>query len=465
MKPPAVDLPASIEEAGAALRERRLSCVDLARASLERIAALQPSLNAFLTVTADVALAAAAQLDRELRAGADRGPLHGIPLAYKDCFDTAGVRTTVGSRYFGERVPDADAVVVQRLAAAGAVMVGKTNMNEFAAGTSGKNAFYGDVRNPWALERSPGGSSSGTAAAVAAGMVRAGLGTDAGGSIRLPAACTGIVGLRPTLGRVSTHGVFPRAFALDAAGPLAGGVRDCALLLQAIADPPTEDYLAGIEAGTGGLRVGVVRDFSLHELDGPIGQSLERALAHLASLGASVREVRVPALAASPGSTAFFDILLFEFHRILGDAFAASPEPERVFGPVVCDNLRRGAQIGEAAYRGALAEREALAAALRAALTEVEVLVTPAMPGPTPRLDAPPEHFDAQRRFMTPISLAGLPALVLPCGTAQGLPLGMQLVADRGREALVFRLGRAYEATTEWHTRRPKSHSTGEDPT
>ncbi len=447
----------SIEASGQALRRGELTCVALAQAALQRIEALQPRLNAFITVTADAALARAAALDRELLAGSDRGALHGIPLAYKDCFDTAGVRTTVGSRYFDARVPDIDAQVIARLAAAGAVMVGKTNMNEFAAGTSGKNVFYGDVRTPWAPEHSPGGSSSGTAAALAAGMAAGGIGTDCGGSIRLPAACTGVVGLRPTLGRVSTAGVFPRCWALDVAGPLARGVRDCALLLRAmVADG--EDFLDGIEAGVGAVRVGVVADFSLADLDPEVGAALERALAHLASLGAMVRQVQVPALAADAG--AFFDILLFEFNAILGAAFRACPEPEGVFGPVVCDNLRRGAQIDSAVYEKALGVKDALAAAVRSALAQVDVLATPAMPMQTPRLDAAAELFDRQRRFMTPFSLTGLPAIVLPCGTsADGLPLGKQLVAGRRHEKLLFRLARAYEASTEWHTRRAKSNS------
>lgn len=448
-----------IEQAGRALRRGESTCAGLARRALERIEALQPALNAFITVTADAALARAEALDRELRAGVDRGPLHGIPIAVKDCFDTAGVRTTVGSRFFADRVPGADAAAVARLLAAGAVVVGKTNLNEFAAGTSGRNAFFGDVRNPWAAERSPGGSSSGTAAAVAAGIVPAGIGTDCGGSIRLPAACTGLAGLRPTLGRVSTRGAYPRCYAFDVAGPLARGVRDCALMFQAIADPPAQDCLAGIEDGAAGMRIGVVEGFSLSGVDPAVRLALEQALGHFASLGASVREVSVPLLARAAASGAFFDILLYEFNRILGDAFRAEAEPDKVFGPVVCDNLRRGAQVGEAAYRRALAEGEALAAALRAALGEVDVLAMPAMPMPTPRLDAPAAHFDAQRRFMTPVSLSGLPALVLPCGAAEALPLGMQLLADRGREALLFRAARAYEATTQWHTRRPKLNS------
>lgn len=237
-------------------------------------------------------------------------------------------------------------------------------------------------------------------------------------------------------------------------------MRDCALVLRAIAGGPAQDALAGIEAGVQGLRIGVVADFSLREVEPQVADALERALKHLVTLGASVRQVSIPALARSPASTAFFDILLYEFDRILGEAFRACPEPEKVFGPVVCDNLRRGPHIGEAVFRKALTEREVLTAAVRAALAHVDVLVTPAMPMETPRLDAAAEVFDLQRRFMTPFSLTGLPALVLPCGTsAAGLPTGMQLVAGRLQEGLLFRLARAYEATTGWHTRRPKSNS------
>lgn len=431
----------SIEDAARALRRGEVSCVGLAQAALRRIEDLQPRLNAFITITADAALARARALDEELGQGRDRGPLHGIPFAIKDCFDTAGVRTTIGSRYFGARVPGADAEAVRRLAAAGAVMAGKANMNEFAAGTSGRNAFFGDVRNPWAPERSPGGSSSGTAAALAAGMVLGGIGTDCGGSIRIPAACTGTVGLRPTLGLVPTAGAYPRCHALDVAGPMARNVRDCALVLAALG----VDCLADLEKGVAGLRIGVVRGFSLPELDAPLAQ--------LAALGAEVRELAVPALAAAPDSPAFFDILLYEFNQILGEAFRACPDPERMFGPVVCDNLRRGARIAPAAYEKALRERDALAAAVRASLAEVDALATPAMPAPAPRLDADAGEFDRQRRFMTPFSLTGLPALVLPCGQGAGaLPIGMQLVADRLGEARLFRIARAYERATRWHT-------------
>jgi len=426
-----LDLPSSIQSAAQALREQRTTCEALARASLDRIKALQPSSNAFLTITADAALARAAELDRELAAGRVRGPLHGIPVAIKDCFDTAGVRTTQGSRYFEKNVPNADAAAVARLAQAGAVMVGKTNMNELAAGTSGKNMRFGDVRNPWSGAHSPGGSSSGSAAAVASGMVLAALGTDTGGSIRVPAACTGIVGLRPTFGRVPIKGVYPRAESFDVVAPLARNVGDCAVLTEVLAG---EKLGEGMESGIAGLRIGVLEDFC------GIGKSLQ-------SLGAKVSEAAVPLDYAH-----LVEIMLFEFHRAFGAQFRACRNPDEMFGPVVCANLRRGPLISEADYARALEARERQSAAIRALFREVDVLVTPVLPAPTPRLDAPAEEFDRQRKFMIPFSGAGVPAIVLPCGMREGLPIGMQIVADRGREPLLFRIARAYESISEWHT-------------
>lgn len=446
-------LPVSIDEAAQRLRTAELTCTGLAQACLERIDVLQPRLNAFITITADAALAQAQALERELRTGADRGPLHGLPIVYKDCLDTAGVRTTMGSRLFAERIPGADAEVVRRLAAAGAVMLGKTNMNELAAGTSGKNAAYGDVRNPWALDRSPGGSSSGTAAAVAAGIALAGVGTDTGGSVRIPAACTGTVGLRPTLGRVSGRGCFPRSFSFDTVAPLARTVRDCALVFQAMGGDDTTELASDI-AGT---RIGVIRDYSLGGLDAQVELAARAALDSLARCGASVREVVVPALADASASAAFLDILLYEFHQILGEQWRARPDRDDIFGPEVRANLERGMAISEPSYRAALAVRAGAAGALRAAFSEVDALLTPVLPTLTPALDAPAETFDRGRHFMSPFSLAGLPAISVPCGfSPQDLPIGMQLVADRLQEKRLLRIARAYESATRWYEHVPQ---------
>ncbi len=357
----------------------------------------------------------------------------------------------MGSRLFADRVPDADASVVQRLAAAGTVMLGKTNMNEFAAGTSGKNAAYGDVRNPWALDRSPGGSSSGTAVAVAAGMALAGVGTDTGGSIRIPAACTGGVGLRPTFGRVPARGCFPRSFSLDTVAPLAGTVPDCALMFAAMAgDEPVR-----LSGGVAGMRIGVIAGYSFRDIDAEVEKALRTALDTLLAGGASEREVEVSVLADA--AAAFLDIMLYEFHQVLGEQWRTRADRGEVFGPVVRANLERGRSIGEATYRAALAARNAAAAALQAAFSQVDVLVTPVLPMPTPALDAPPEAFDRQRHFMSPFSLAGLPAISIPCGfSREGLPIGMQLVAGPLHETRLFRIAQAYQSVTGWHGRRPQ---------
>lgn len=421
----------SIEAAAEALRGRATTCTALVQAALDRIRERQPDINAFLTLTAEDALARAAELDRELAAGRDRGPLHGIPVAIKDCIDTAGVRTTQGSRYFEGNIPKESAASVARLIDAGAIMVGKTNMNELAAGTSGKNARFGDVHNPWSHAHSAGGSSSGSAAAVASGMVLAALGTDTGGSVRVPAACTGIVGLRPTFGRVPIRGVYPRAESFDVVGPLARNVRDCALMTGALTQ---QGFLDDIEKEVAGLRIGLLEDFC------GIGKSFR-------SLGAKVSDAIVPL-----DYEHLVEIMLFEFHRKLGAQFAACANPDEMFGPVVCANLRRGPRISEADYARALKERERQTAAIRALFGEVDAIVTPVLPAPTPRLDAPAGEFDRQRQFMIPFSGAGVPAISVPCGMREGLPVGMQIVADRGRETLLFRLARAYESIGEWHT-------------
>ena len=308
-------------------------------------------------------------------------------------------------------------------------MLGKTNLNEFAAGTSGKNVRFGDVRNPRSYEHSPGGSSSGSAAAVASGMALAALGTDTGGSVRVPAACTGIVGLRPTIGRIPTEGVFPRAESFDVVGLLARNVRDCALALDALT--PGERFTDGIDGGIAGLRIGILED-------------VFGAGAKFQALGAEVREI------AMPGAFDYdflVEIMLYEFHRTLGEPFRACRNPDELFGQVVCANLRRGEKITEQGYRAALEARDKQSEAIRGVFGEIDALVTPVLPAPTPRLDAPTEEFDRQRQYMIPFSGAGVPAISLPCGATQGLPVGMQIVAGRGMDKLLLRIARAFEST------------------
>jgi aspartyl-tRNA(Asn)/glutamyl-tRNA(Gln) amidotransferase subunit A len=460
-------LPGSIAQAAAMLRAGETSCVGLAERCLERVSAFQPRLNAFITVCADRALAAARERDVELKSGRDRGALHGIPIAHKDCFDTAGVRTTVGAEIFRSRVPQTDAAVVRRLHAAGAVVLGKTQMNEFAAGMSGRNAFFGDAHNPWEATRAAGGSSSGSACAVAARLCLGASGSDTGGSIRLPAAWTGVVGLRPTYGRVSKAGAYPRSYSLDCAGPLAASVADLAVLLQAMAgadpgDPhsladPVPDYTSSLSSGVRGLRLGIVRDFSLQDVDEDVARALGKAIDVLAGLGAEVREAAVPALAASGFDyRAMFDILLYEFHQILGAEYFATPAREQRFGPVVQANLERGAAISGEEYRDALRERERFVDEIRRGFAECDALITPTAPMTALALDAREAEFDRARRFTIPFSLAGLPAISIPCGFDRaGLPIGMQFVGGRLQEPLLLSVATVFEAATEFHRRGP----------
>ncbi|MDD3826982.1 MAG: amidase, partial [Anaerolineae bacterium] len=293
-------------ELGALLRGGQTSAMEVVEAVLARIEALEPRINAYITVAADQALADARRCDAELAAGRDRGPLHGIPLAVKDLFDTAGLRTTAGSRILAGRVPAEDAESVARLRAAGAVVVGKTNLNEFACGVTTTNAHYGDTANPWGLTRTAGGSSGGSAAALAAGTCILAVGTDTGGSIRIPAALCGVVGLKPTYGRVSSRGIMPLSWEQDHAGPMTRGVWDAAAMLSVMAgwdpgDPatrraPVPDYVAGLNGGPDGLRIGVDRDLALEGIGAEVRAAFEAALDLLDGLGARVVDVRAPAL-------------------------------------------------------------------------------------------------------------------------------------------------------------------------
>jgi aspartyl-tRNA(Asn)/glutamyl-tRNA(Gln) amidotransferase subunit A len=353
---------------------------------------------------------------------------------------------------------------VRRLAAAGAVVLGKTQMNEFAAGMSGKNAFFGDAHNPWDPSRAPGGSSSGSACAVAAQLCLGASGTDGGGSIRLPAAWTGIVGLRPTYGRVSKAGAYPRSYSFDCAGPLAASVGDVAMLLEAIAGPDPDDpaclpdpvprYASAPPGDLRGIRLGVMED-GLDGVDKDVAQALRDACDTLARLGADLLPVRAPTLAAGFDYRVIFDILLYEFHQILGAEYRAAPDRERRFGPVVRANLERGASIRAEDYRGALATRERLVGELRQVFSTVHALVTPTAPMTALPLDAGDAEFDRAREFTIPFSLAGLPAISVPCGfDRNALPIGLQIVGERLCEPLVLRIAAAYESAAA-NPRRP----------
>ena len=432
---------ASIRETATLLRQGALTCEALVQACLERTRKMQPALNALITVLPERAMAEARVRDTELAAGRDRGLLHGIPIVHKDLLDTAGVRTTAGSKLYERRLPKADAPIVRRLAEAGAVCLGKANMNELAAGTSGKNVHYGDVCNPLDVSRSAGGSSSGSAAAVAAGLCLGATGSDTGGSIRIPAACTGLVGLRPGFGRIPLDGVTLRSRSLDTVGPIARSADDCALLFDAmLGSPParslTEVSLAGLEIGIPeGLRP---------LLEPAVGDVFDAVLKKAAKRGARFRQVRVDGLLDEQVLAAVMDLMLFEFRELLGDVDKA------LLGPVVAANLEQAGSITRPRYEECLVVADHLARSARTTLHQADVLALPVLEAPTLRLDAPAAQFDRQRRLTLPLSATRLPVASVPCGRdADGLPLGLQLVGrDEGEHELLC-IATAFESLTK----------------
>jgi aspartyl-tRNA(Asn)/glutamyl-tRNA(Gln) amidotransferase subunit A len=444
------------------LRRRELSPVEITRVYLDRIAALDPELRAFITVTAEQALAEAAAAEREIAAGRYRGPLHGVPLAIKDLFHTAGVRTTAGSRILADFVPAEDATVVARLRAAGALSLGKTNLEEFAFGATTLNPHYGACRNPWDSARIAGGSSGGSAAAVAAGLCSAALGSDSGGSIRQPAALCGLVGLKPTYGRVSRHGVVPLSWSQDHVGPLTRTIGDAALLLGAIAgadprDPassaaPVPDYLDGLDAGVAGLRLGVPRDFFFERVAPEVEAAVRAAARALESLGARLEEVPLPQAAQTVAAgTAILFAEAASYHE---QWLRSRPQD---YDPLVCARLRVGSALLATHYLKAQRARRLLVEQTLRLFDRVDALLTPTSAIAAPRREENvirwPDGTEedvrgATLRFTRPFNLLGFPAVSVPCGLAAGsLPIGLQIV---GRP-----FARAYEVTRGWDEQRP----------
>lgn len=461
----ATDMPNSIAEAGKALRAGVYSSEELTKQYLAAITKLEPKLNAFITVTADAALAQARLLDQELRAGKVRGPLHGIPIVHKDLYDTRGVATTVGAAFFKNRVPDADSTVVRKLTEAGAITLGKTNMNEFAAGITGTNEIYGDTSNPWDTSRSPGGSSSGTGAAVAAGLCLGGTGSDTGGSIRVPASWDGLTGIRPTYGRVSLTGVFPRCYSLDAAGPIARSAEDVALMLSAMAGYDAtyrfsvkagqEDFSRNLNNGVRGLKLGIIEQYTFRDVDADVGKSVEQAIRELEKQGARIVPVKIPLLAQPVDFSALFTMLLYEFNQILGDRFRAEPN-KNLFGKIVQDDIAKGERITLAEYEKSLSARNTLLAQFKQAFTEVDALMVPTMPNTAPKLAKGGTEYNRGRQFLLPISWTGMPSLSTPVGLdSQGLPIGLQLVGNHLQEATLLQIAHAHQQATGFHLKRP----------
>ena len=450
-----------IRELGQRFRARELSPVELTQALLQRIERLDPTLHAFVTVTADRALVEAKAAEAAI-AGGDRRPLLGIPVAYKDIFATRGIRTTGGSALLGDWVPDADATCVARLQDAGCVMLGKVITHEFAWGLQTPGHRFPPARNPWNLAHIPGGSSSGSAVALAAGLCAGALGSDTGGSIRSPASFSGIAGIKPTYGRCSRAGVLTLSWTLDHTGPMARTVEDCAFLLQALAghdplDPassraPVSDYLTPLGQPIRGLRIGVPsRDFFLEGADPEVAAAFEASLGTLRSLGADVRDVSLRHIWDSPSFMVIMASEAFAYHE------RDLRERPHLYGDLMRTRLLHGGLYTAGEYVQAMRLRERLRREMLDALRSVDLFATPTTPKPAPTFEMAYDRSVGFPRSNTPpFNVSGLPALALPCGfTRDGLPISLQLAGRPFDEATVLRAGHAYEHATEWHRRRP----------
>jgi aspartyl-tRNA(Asn)/glutamyl-tRNA(Gln) amidotransferase subunit A len=455
----------TIAEAAREIAARRVSPVELTRACLDRIARVDPALRSFLLVTEERALADARAAEARVMRDGPRGPLDGIPIAHKDIFDTAGIRTTGHSRLLAGNVPARDATAVARLAEAGTVLLGKLAAHEFAMGGHSFDLPWPQPSNPWDLERTTAGSSSGTAAAVAAGLVPGGTGTETVGSINGPAALCGITGLKPTYGRVGRTGVLPLAFTLDHVGPMAWTAEDCAILLQAMAghdpsDPassrePVPDFRAELGRGVRGLRVGVVRHF--FEADNPASEAtrkgIEDALAWFAREGAEVREVRLSPLEVYSACTIV--VLMAETYAIHEPWLATARREE--YGEIFRDRVSLGGLIRARDYVQALRRRRELCRGLAGAMADLDLLVNAPQAGEAPPSAGMSKWGFLERPALTaPASLTGFPSMSVCTGFgAGGLPVAMQLIARPFDEATLLRAAHAYERAHPWRDQRP----------
>ena len=435
----------TIAEAARALRARKSSSVELTRQCLNQIAKLNPVLNAFITVTADSALARAEELDRELAHGVDRGPLHGIPIAHKDLMWTKGVRTTSGSKIFADFVPDRDAPVVQRLAEAGAVMVGKAGLHELAYGITSDNPHFGTIRNPRNPEHSPGGSSGGSAVAVATGMAFMATGTDTGGSIRVPASFCGVAGLKPTYGLIDRSGVQPLGLSLDHVGPLARTVGDLRLALDAMSDSARRKPAP---ASISQIRIGLPENFYFTSTAPEVKTTVHDAAQRAEKLGVRVIPVRVPDIDAL--NTVGLVILLSEAAAVHQTHLHRRGD----FGADVLALLDEGSLIPAVDYVNAQRQRKLLLDEFHKLFHDIDCLFTPSTPITAPRIGQTEIALDGAQyntrilttRFARGINVLGFPALSIPCGTsAEGLPIGLQMIARPFEENLLLGLGEALE--------------------
>jgi len=449
----------TLKRASELIRRKTVSPSELTQACLQRIERHNRAVNAFITVTGDHALASAREMDAELRRGKSRGPLHGIPIAIKDNIDTAGIRTTAASGVYKDRVPTDDAEVVRKLKAAGAIILGKLNLQEFAYGGTSYESFFGPVHNPWALDHIPGGSSGGSAAAVAANFCFGALGTDTAGSVRIPASYCGVVGFKPTYGRVSLRGIIPLSWTLDHCGPICRTVEDSSLMLQAMAgydplDPassnaPVSNYGLAFTKPVSKLRLGIPRSPFFENLHPEVAQAINAAIEVLRKLTAQISDTTVPAA---------FQLV----PRVIGpEAYAYHEkllaESAGLYQPFTRDRIIQfAADVKAPAYADALHQTNLLRREIVKVFANVDLLITPTVPDPAETL-ADAKTFDPPPRNTSPFDVFGLPTISLPCGfTSSGLPIGLQISGAPFDEITVLSLARAYERETEWHNRNPQ---------
>ena len=459
----------SLHELSGSIRSRALSPVEVVEAHLGRIEALNPKINAFTTVCAEEARAAAREAEAEIARGHHRGPLHGIPFGAKDIFDTAGVRTTHGSRMFRGNIPGEDAESIRRLKEAGGILLGKCNTHAFAGGTI-RNCDYGPTRNPWELDHVPGGSSAGSGAALAARLCPAATGSDTGGSIRGPASLCGAVGFKPTYGRVSLRGVFPHAPTLDHVGHFGRTARDCGLFLQGMAgydpldpasrDVPVPDFCAEIEGGVRGMRLGLCPDLVRVELDAAVERAFNEAVAVFRRLGAKVEMVRFPP--AERIEEAYWNIMRAEFHEVHAARMAENPDD---YNESLKDHFEEGSRVHPDDYVRARREQELIRRSAMELFRTVDALLLPVFACAAALIETNMARinrkeypwFSVALALTSPHNLTGFPALAIPTGlNDEGLPVAMQIVGAPWGEARVLRVAHAHEqATPEIRSRRP----------
>ncbi len=452
----------TISELAPLIRSKKISPVELTELALARIGRYDGALNSFITVMMHSARAEAKAAEKAIAAGDYLGPLHGIPIAVKDLYATKGTLTTYGSGLFADWVPDHDAAVVERLKAAGAIILGKTNLQELAYGTTSANPHYGQVYNPWKPGFHPGGSSGGSAAALASGFTWMALGSDTGASIRQPAACCGVVGIKPTFGRVSKHGCLPLAWSMDHAGPMTRSARDAALTMNLLAgfdprdpcsiDRDVPDFTAGLDDGIKGRKIAIVRKFFMEDGDPEVMAGVEATLPILESLGAIIEEVELPHVedAFKAGTLT----ILSEGATYHADHLKTRPE---AFSPQCRADFELGRLYKATDYIQAQRLRRHLMNETAGIMGPIDALVMPTSPiTATPAEGNPPDHPVYRVKNTIPFNFLGLPAISQPCGfTEEGLPIGLQIVGKAFDEATILQIAHAYEQATPWGVRRP----------